>query len=317
MKNENVSNIDWDMIEKCKNPSNFIQHYISSLVDKDSLNLLRERMNSGESEENKIAEEICEFYKKNGHLPIQMDKLGKWISKLRKKIREGDSPYESTVKILDKAGIWEKVSCLNIYENKENEMAEEICAYYKKNGHLPIQIDKFGKWIYRLRYKIKKGYSPYESTIKMFKKAGIWEEAICLNNYEIKENEIAEEICAYYKKNGHLPTQMGKLGSWIGSLRQKIKKGYSPYESTIKMFKKAGIWEEAICLNIREIKDNEAAEEVCDFYKKNGHLPSYIHKSGRWINKLRQKLRQGGSPYESTAEILNKAGIWDLVVGKD
>ena len=178
MKNENVSNIDWNMIEKCKNPSNFIQHYISSLVDKDSLNLLRERMNSGESEENKFAEEICAYYKKNGHIPLTTSKFGVLIFSLRRKIREGGSPYESTVEILKKAGIWEEISCLNINEVRDNKTAEEICAFYKKNGHIPLTTSKLRRWIVYLRRKIRGGGSPYESTVKMFKKAGILEKVV-------------------------------------------------------------------------------------------------------------------------------------------
>ena len=182
MKNENVSNIDWNMIEKCKNPSNFIQHYISSLVDKDSLNLLRERMNSGESEENKFAEEICAFYKKNVHMPRQhmmlTYKLASWICRLRKKIRKGVLPYQSTVKILNKAGIWKMVSCVNICEIKQNKVAAEICTFYKKNGHLPISLSKLGRWISTSRRKIRQGSSIYESTVKMFKKAGILEKVV-------------------------------------------------------------------------------------------------------------------------------------------
>jgi len=313
MKNENVSNIDWDMIEKCKNPSNFIQHYISSLVDKDSLNLLRERMNSGESEENKIAEEICAFYKKNGHILLNDSKFGIWICSLRRKIKEGGSPYESTVEMFEKAGIWEEISCLNSKEIRENKIAEEICAFYKKNGDIPLTDSKFEVWIYSLRRKIREGGSPYESTVEILKKAGIWEEISCLNIHKVRQAETAEEICVFYKKNGHLPLAKSKLGSWIITLRCKIREGDSPYESTVEILKKAGIWEEISCLNIHEVRQNKAAEEICTFYKKNGHLPLADSKLGRWIHTLRKKIRKDGSPYESTVEILKKAGIWEEI----
>ena len=317
MKNENVSNIDWNMIEKCKNPSNFIQHYISSLVDKDSLNLLRERMNSGESEENKFAEEICAYYKKNGHIPLTTSKFGVLIFSLRRKIREGGSPYESTVEILKKAGIWEEISCLNINEVRDNKTAEEICAFYKKNGHLTLGNSKLGKWIVYLRCKIREGGSPYESTAEILKKAGIWEELSCLNINEVRDNKTAEKICAFYKKNGHLPLANSKLGSRIVYLRCKIREGGSLYESTVEILKKARIWEEISCVNIYEVTQNEAAEEICAFYKKNGHIPLTTSKLRRWIVYLRRKIRGGGSPYESTVKMFKKAGILEKVVGKD
>ena len=317
MKNENVSNIDWDMIEKCKNPSNFIQHYISSLVDKDSLNLLRERMNSGESEENKFAEEICAFYKKNGHMPRQhmmlTSKLASWICRLRKKIRKGVLPYQSTVKILNKAGIWKMVSCLNFYEIKENEMAEKICAFYKKNGRLPSTCSKLGKWINFIRTKIKKDLPPCQSTVKILKDSGILDKVICLKFHEIKDNEVAEEICAFYKKNGRLPSTCSKLGSWMCRLRHQFRQGGSTYESTVKILKDSGIWEMVSCVNFREVKENGMAEEICVYYKKNGHLPIQLSKLGSWIASLRQKIKKGGSLYQSTVKILNKAGIWKMV----
>jgi len=392
MKNENVSNIDWDMIEKCKNPSGFIQHYISSLVDKDSLNLLREKMNIWESEENKMAEKICAFYKKNGHIQSTDSKFGVWICSLRRKIREGGSPYESTVKMFEKAGIWEEISCLNSNEIKENKIAEEICAFYKKNGNLPSgrkesrDNSKLARWIQALRQKIREGGSSCQSTVKILKKARIWEEISCLNSKETKSNKMAEEICAYYKKNGHIPKQLSKWGLWIQSLRQKIregcssyqstvkilkkariwkeiscaniheaiqnkiaeaicafykknrnlplvnsklgrsiafwqrkmKKGFPPYESTVEILKKDEIWEEVICLkNTNQIKENKTAEEICAFYKKNGNLPLANSKLGRWIVYLKNKMKKCGSPYESTVKMFKKAGIWDLIVGKD
>lgn len=313
MKNENVSNIDWDMIEKCKNPSGFIQHYISSLVDKDSLNLLREKMNSGESEENKMAEKICDYYKKNGSIPSVGSKIGRCISYIRKKIRQGVSPYESTVKMFNKAGIWKEVSSLNIHEIRENEMARQVCLYYRKHGHIPLFKLKLGKWIGGLRFKIKKGGSPYESTIEILKNDGILEEVTCINMHEIKENEMAEKICAYHKKHGHIPLTSSKLGGWINGVRKKIRDGRSPYESTAKILKKAGILEEVICLNIHEIKENEMAEEICAYYKKHGHIPSTKLKLGKWIGSLRSKIKKGGSPEKSTIKILKKAGIWEEV----
>ncbi|MEI7489095.1 MAG: hypothetical protein WCJ72_17135, partial [Chryseobacterium sp.] len=84
------------------------------------------------------------------------------------------------VEILKKDGIWEEVSCLNICEIKNNKVAEEVCAFYKKNEHLPTPTSSqiLYKWIVYLRHKIKKGSYPYESTVKMFKKAGILEKVV-------------------------------------------------------------------------------------------------------------------------------------------
>ena len=135
-------------------------------------------MNINEVRDNKTAEKICAFYKKNGHLPLANSKLGSRIVYLRCKIREGGSLYESTVEILKKARIWEEISCVNIYEVTQNEAAEEICAFYKKNGHIPLTTSKLRRWIVYLRRKIRGGGSPYESTVKMFKKAGILEKVV-------------------------------------------------------------------------------------------------------------------------------------------
>jgi hypothetical protein len=107
---------------------------------------------------------------------------------------------------------------------------------------MPSTKLKLGKWIGSLRSKIKKGGSPEKSTVKILKKAGIWEEISCINTYEIRENKAAEKICVYHKKHGHIPSTSSPLGVCVSGLRHKIKEGRSPYESTIKMFKKAGIW---------------------------------------------------------------------------
>lgn len=238
-----------------------------------------------------------DYYEKHGDLNVTKNysKLSLWLSRQRRKYREGILTSEQVDK-LNKLNIaWE-------LEDSWEQKYSEAKAYYEKNGNLDIParyITKngtaLGVWYRTVKDQYRTGKLS-DDRIKKLEEIGMKWDSVKERNW-LNYFELAKE---YFQKHGDLNVNSGyekdgaKLGIWISTQRSNYKKGKLT-DKQIEMLESigmswqrfAGRWEEAYRYAETYFNEFGALTPAADYITPDGFA------LGAWIATQRRKYSSG------------------------
>ena len=262
-------------------------------------------------------EQAKKYFDENGNLDVSKRyftpegySLGAWLTTQRRVYKGEVNGILTQVQIdkLNALGMrWESVR--DIAWEKYYAAAE---AYYKKHGDLIVprpyigeNNTELGRWISQIRIYKKNGtnskYITDERVAALDKIGMVWD----VPDYLWEENYSA--AVRYHHEHGdldvpakYIDSEGIKLGQWMKGLRSNrngtAKKAKELTEEQIARLDAIGmIWETKY-----EKQWNDAFQELCDYYHRNGtfEMPvSYMTESGialgKWIRRQRDFYEQG------------------------
>lgn len=261
------------------------------------------------------------FYEEFNHLLVPQElvykgfSLGKWINVQRVKKDKYRCGYPERIHRLEQIGM--------VWNAKDSQwyigysFAKE---YFNINGNLLIPSDyitpsgfKLGIWIQTQR-KLKKGERQYDiqSKIELLDSIGmVWDflEYQWTIGYALAQK--------YYEQNGNLLVPQNfitngfRLGAWIGSLRESIKKSKISQERLEQLKSIGMVW------NTYDYSWEKHYTLACDYFNEFGtiNIPSRtIYKDvdlGTWLKNIRAAKKKGRKTYltEERIELMDAIGM--------
>ncbi len=240
-------------------------------------------------------EELKEYKRKHGHVNVPVksgvdNQLGQWVSTCRRN-RKKDMLPQWVIKELNTLGfVWDmkryKHTCrLNEYKAYINEHGDDLGAM-RKGGH-----KKLCAWVSNSRRNKKMGKLP-KWLIDELDDIGFAWDAI-----DRKDKKRLAELRVYVAMHGSCAVkgsskEIKRLRNWVGSCKQRKKKGKLP-KWLIRELEKFGIaWDEK---HLRQTKQLKALKA---YHKKHGEClvekPTPKYKSlAHWVRYCRRRKRAG------------------------
>jgi Helicase associated domain len=249
------------------------------------------------------------YYRENGDCNVpaewkQNPMLGRWVSGLRKKRKDGHLTTEQ-IQRLDKMGFdWDP------NDNRWEERFAELKAWAEKKRHcrFPVENSVLGKWVSHQRAdRKKKILSP--ARIKRLDEIGFEWDPIkgSWNDWFIK-------LEAYQKKNGHcnVPGKAGDgLGNWVVNQRQIRKRGGMP-EDRIQLLDSIGFHWDQKAEERQALWDTRFAE-LKAYKKEYGHcnVPKDGSTLGTWVQAQRRGYKKGTLAEDRTRRLNAIGFVWN------
>lgn len=166
--------------------------------------------------------------------------------------------------------------------------------WYKKNNRIPLVTAKHKEekalagWRLRQRMKFNEG-SLSQEQISLLTTAGLFD-----NYYELKWDELLEELKDFVKANGKLPVGHSvnkhelKLAAWRHNNYKLLKNGELPEDKVVE-FK--NVIENA---SVVDINWNAMFDEIVAFLKNNNRFPSKLSKDRKEVSLAKWRIFQMG-----------------------
>nr|ABE10993.1 putative helicase [uncultured Prochlorococcus marinus clone ASNC612] len=245
-------------------------------------------------------EELKLFIKENGHArpPQRKSVLGTWCNKQRSLYKKGKLPQEY-IQLLESLRSW-------TWDPNESDWEDSFIKvenFIDKYGHMKIHETnkELVSWVDKQRRSFKDGTLSKIREDKLSKLVGwVWDPLEKIWDEKFAEFKI------FVSENGHanIPQSHPTLGSWVGRLRNRYKKGTLEIEK-IKILESYDQWE----WNILDAKWEENYEKLLLFIKKHQRLPPQSESEGKWANKQRQRYRKNVLE-EKRIQKLNNIELW-------
>jgi Helicase associated domain len=156
--------------------------------------------------------------------------------------------------------------------------------YIQRNGHAPTQSCELGVWANNQRRLYRKGdLSP--DRIRRLQEIGF--------EWRVKDarwDEAFRQVEEFAALHGHLPRRGDPGGDWVNNQRALYRKGaLSISPERIKRLEKLPGW----AWDVRDLRDvgwEEMYDQVVEFIKQNGRLPSLKPSDGHvgeWVANQR------------------------------
>ena len=195
---------------------------------------------------------------------------------------------------------------LNLYtilNNNYYNRLSELDEFISENGRLPKCTNKepIGQWLSQIKYRIRSGKITDEILISELEKRGV----IFDSKYKDPIDRLPK-LDEFISENGRLPNyNEGFIGRWLCHIISDIRINKITDEILISELEKRGI---TFDNKYKDLIDN--LPELDEFIIKNDRLPNVNDKSiGRWLNRVKNRIRSGKITDEILISELEKRGV--------
>jgi hypothetical protein len=198
--------------------------------------------------------ELAAFHEKHGHCLVPSKKpevhaLCKWCYTQRHLRRQGTLPADRATRLEVLGFRWDATAVPGLsYEEMLDQRWEQsfsrLLVFHERYGHAQVPVlweedEELGRWVYKQRYKARKGRLSEEKRARLDALGFAWQPGNAPplrprppQNFPKPAHELVwqqhyEELCAFQKAQGHLrvPKKAGPLSLWCQAQRKALRAG--------------------------------------------------------------------------------------------
>jgi hypothetical protein len=198
--------------------------------------------------------ELAAFHEKHGHCLVPSKKpevqvLCKWCYTQRHLRRQGTLPADRVTRLEALGFRWDATAVPGLsYEEMLDQRWEQsfsrLVVFHERYGHAQVPVlweedEELGGWVYKQRYKARKGRLSEEKRARLDALGFPWQPGNAPplkprppQNFPKPAHELVwqqhyEELCAFQKAQGHLrvPKKAGPLSLWCQAQRKALRDG--------------------------------------------------------------------------------------------
>ena len=264
--------------------------------------------------------ELREYRRRFGDCNVHThsSKLDRWVSTQRARHKKGGLSIDQVADLESMGFTWQ---LQDTYAPAQcwRAMYDELIEYKAQHGHcnVPALKTKLGRWVTTQRSRragtCSEDMPLNEKQIALLDEIGFAWRLGATVTQQSWEDSFAQ-LQAFHQEHGHtiLPTteEYHRLRNWVGTQREKRKKGCLPDEYIQKLDGLGFTWE----FFVTETWDS-MYQKLQAFYEEHGHSKVPINREGKlgcWVT--RQRMRKRGTTEDRTlsAEQIEKLDALDF-----
>lgn len=213
------------------------EHFVSATVSKIRSLMPRSLIDyPGRTKWSKSYRELVVYHERNGDclVPKTEGKLGRWVARQREQYRKNELPTQRQ-QLLESIGfVW------NTSEFLWDSRYEQLQDYYQRHGNsrVPTAERDLGVWVAKQRQLQRQGKLLPERKARLDLLQFVW------STPTREWNKKYEALVKWKNVMGHcrVPFNEGELGWWVGTQRQRKRKGQLAKDREDKLNEIGFIW---------------------------------------------------------------------------